>query len=384
MSDSVRGVLDRYPDISFIDGMSFETFLAELVEAYGNEYKKQTGLEAELGAAEPSRLILYTCAALLYQGLQYVDRGGKMGLLKYSTGKFLDNLAALKRVERLPAKAARATERFVLSAALERPVEISKGMRVKAGELFFATTKAGTIPAGETYVDLPVECLTAGTIGNGYLPGELSTLVDPIYYVQKVMNTTETSGGTDEESDDALAQRIYLAPSAYSTAGPEDAYRYWVMSYNTAIQDCRITSDLPGEVDIYVLLEDGKLPEADFLKGLVDSLSGQSRRPLTDKVVAKAPEKQEYEIEATYYINSTDRNLEEEIKVKAQKACQRFVEWQRAAIGRDINPSRLMYELMQAGVKWVDIKKPVFTEIIEAKVAVATEITLTYGGIQDD
>ena len=39
-----------------------------------------------LAPADPDRLILYSCAVAIYQGLQYEDKAGKMGLLKYSTG----------------------------------------------------------------------------------------------------------------------------------------------------------------------------------------------------------------------------------------------------------------------------------------------------------
>ena len=383
MSDGMER-LEQYPDVSFIEGKSFDAFLSELVEAYGNEYRKQTGLDAQLAAADPIRLVLYSCSVMLYQALQYIDRAGKMGLLKYSTGEFLDNLAAMKNTERLPAQPAVTTVRFTLSAVRSQAVKIPKGTRVKGGELFFAVTEAGSIPEGEKTVDLPVECLTAGTAGNGFLPGEIQTLVDPVHYIAKVSNLTESSGGSDAESDEALAERIYLAPSKYSTAGPEDAYRYWVMSYSSAIQDCRIASDSPGEVDIYVILSGGELPDEAFLSGLSQELSGSSRRPLTDKVVVKAPQKQEYQIEATYYIGKENQGMEAEIKARAEAACQNYVSWQKAAIGRDINPSRLMYELMQAGIKWADIKSPAFTQVTGDKVAVASKITLTYGGLQDD
>ena len=76
--------------------------------------------------------------------------------------------------------------------------------------------------------------------------------------------------------------------------------------------------------------------------------------------------------------------MAEEIKKKAESACQSYTAWQQSAIARDINPSRLMYELMQAGVKWVEIRSPAFTEITGAKVAKAERINLVYGGLQDD
>lgn len=384
MSETIIKRLEQYPDISFIEEVSFDTFLSELIKEYQNRYRELTGENRELAASDPNRLILYSCAVLIYQGFQYVDRAGKMGLLKYSVGDFLDNLAAMKNVERLPAQAAVTTERFYLSAVRAAPVTIPKGTRVKGGELFFATTVPGEIAAGAEYLELPVRCLTPGSIGNGFLPGEISVLVDPVNYIARVENTEKTEGGTDRESDGDLAERIYLSPSSYSTAGPEDAYRYWVTTYSTAIRDCKIYSEAPGEVDIYVLLQNGELPEAAFLNGLSDFLARDNKRPLTDKVVVKAPATESYSIDVTYYINQSDQDMAEIIKQKAEAACEHYVDWQQAAIARDINPSKLMFELMQAGVKWAEIRSPVFTEITGAKVAKPSATKLIYGGLQDD
>lgn len=384
MSEMLKSRLEQYPEISFIEGKSFEGFLANLLEIYQKKYKELTGEETEFSASDPVRLVLYSCSVLLYQGLQHVDRAGKMGLLKYSTGEFLDNLAALRSVSRESAKAAVAKERFYLSVVLGNSISIPKGTRVKGGELFFATTEAVEISAGQLYADASISCLTLGKDGNDFLPGEINVLVDPIPYIVMVENIEKSVGGADKESDEALAERIYLSSSAHSTAGPEAAYRYWVLSYDTTIQDCRIRSESPGEVDIYILLQDGKLPESSFLEDLEAFLSSDEKRPLTDKVIVKAPEKKEYAIDATYYISKSDCEMEETIQQQTEAAVQSYISWQQAAIARDINPSRLMYELIRAGVKWAEIRSPVFTELTGASVAVPASVNLIYGGLQDD
>lgn len=198
MSETVKERLKQYPEISFIEGTSFEQFLSELLETYQKKYLELTGRDAALPEADPIRLILYSCSVLLYQGMQYIDRAGKMGLLKYSTGEFLDNLAALKKVERLPAQTAQAKVRFTLSALREESVSIPAGTRVKGRELFWATQEYGEIPAGSQTVELLVRCLTAGSIGNGLLPGEINILVDPINYIAKIENTAVSEGGEDQ------------------------------------------------------------------------------------------------------------------------------------------------------------------------------------------
>ena len=132
------------------------------------------------------------------------------------------------------------------------------------------------------------------------------------------------------------------------------------------------------------MMQDGKLPDEGFLKELEQYLSDDSRRPLTDLVKVKSPEEVKYQIDATYYIKSSDRDMSEEIKKKAEGACQSYIAWQQSAIARDINPSRLMYELMQAGIKWAEIRSPAFAEVTGAKVAKAERVNLVYGGLQDD
>ena len=88
--------IKNYPEISFIEETSFEELKEKMISDYEKRYRELTGNEISLAQADPYRLILYACAVAIYQGYQYEDRAGKMGLLKYSTGEFLDNLAALK------------------------------------------------------------------------------------------------------------------------------------------------------------------------------------------------------------------------------------------------------------------------------------------------
>lgn len=57
-------------------------------------------------------------------------------------------------------------------------------------------------------------------------------MVDPVPYVASVANTATTEGGGGVESDADLAERVFLAPGAYSTAGPEDSYLYHAKAYS--------------------------------------------------------------------------------------------------------------------------------------------------------
>ena len=82
----------------------------------------------------------------------------------------------------------------------------------------------------------------------------------------------ESTGGTDIESDDSLAERIYIAPSKYSVAGPEESYRYWVKTFNSSITDVYIDSENPTEVLIEFIMNDGELPNESIIRSLQDYL----------------------------------------------------------------------------------------------------------------
>lgn len=371
-----------YPDVSFIENTSFSELQESLIRDYEDKYKELTGEEVSLGLADPYRLILYSCAVAIYQGYQYEDRAGKMGLLKYSTGDFLDNLAAFKKVKRNEASPAHTIIRFTLSDTVERAVFIPKGTKLKGPEHYFITTQKGEIKSGQLYTDIPAECEISGTIGNGYLPGEIKRLTDLLPYTMNVSNLVTTNGGADRESDEELAERIYLSPVSYSTAGPERAYEYWVKTFSSSIGECRIVSESPGEVDIYVTMADGTIPDDDFLKDLEVYLSDSNVRPLTDQVVVKKPEEVKYDIELIYYICNEDRDREETMKEAVSTACHNYIAWQKK-VGRDINPAQLLYYIMGTGVKMAEIIKPVFTEIPDSALAVPNQITLDYGGRRD-
>lgn len=220
---------------------------------------------------------------------------------------------------------------------------------------------------------------------NGYVPGMLRTMVDPVAYVDNVENIVETEGGADRESDENLAERIYLAPSSWSVAGPDDAYKYWVKTYDVAITDVRVFSPEPGIVEIYFLLQDGELPDQAIIDGVESFLRQEDVRPLTDLVMVKQPEERHYQIDATYYINESDRNRAAVIVKQVDAAALEYIKWQRQKIGRDINPDELRKVMVMAGAKRVQVRSPTFEKIPRNCVAVLDgEAQVIYGGVEDD
>lgn len=376
--------IENLPEVSFIDYITLDDVQRQMVSDYQERYETLTGTPTTLGRADPPALVLYACSIQIYQALLYVDRAGKQDLLKYSYGEFMDNLAALKGIKREPAKAAVVKVKFTLSGLRPHPVAIPAGTRVTNGELYFETNEYAEIATGEESIELICTCQTAGTSGNGLMTGDINVLVDPIAYIQSAESVEESTGGTDIESDDSLAERIYIAPSKYSVAGPEESYRYWVKTFNSSITDVYIDSENPTEVLIEFIMNDGELPNESIIRSLQDYLYNENIRPLTDKVIVKAPDTVEYALDLKYYINKSDSAQANTIQSAVNAAVENYIVWQRSKIGRDINPSKLICMLEDAGAKRVEINAPVFRKIEKTAVAKVTTKKVAYGGIEDD
>jgi len=377
--------IDNFPDISFIENTDVETVFNEMISDYQDKYKELTGESISLAQADPYRLIMYACTMQIYQAMQYADFAGKQSLLKYSSGDYLDNLAALRGIERRPATSATATFEFSIEAPLASAVAIPAGCRISNGnDLEFATDEYAEIPAGSTSVVVNATCVEAGVQGNDFAPGEISKLVNVLPYIAAVRNTVTTFGGADIETDSELKERIYTVENTYSTAGPVKAYEYYAKLADTSISDAYVTSSEPGVVDIYIMSEDGQMPSQALLDKVAEYLSDDTIRPLTDNVQVHAPTPVDYDVELTYFISASDAAAVTSIQTEVETAVSIYNTWQTEKIGRDINPSYLVQKVMDAGAKRVQITSPQHLAIGEGCVAKLDNVNIIYGGIEDD
>lgn len=385
MSSSTINSVFNLPDISFTDNDTLDAMMNRMIANYESRYKEVTGKSISLSAADPMRIALYAAALELFQTEQYVDRAGKQDLLKYSYGDFLDNLAGNRSVIRQQASAARTTLRFTISETKDYAIGIPAGTRATNGDgVYFETVEYGEIGAGSLYVDIDAVCTADGIEGNDFVPGQINILVDTVAYVQRVSNVTTTSGGTDLEDDDSLAERVFLAPSSYS-AGTYDSYVYRAKTFNTGIGSVRPTSPNPCEVVIYILMTDGRLPEEEVVQGLQEYLmETQDQRAMTDYITVKAPDSKPFSINLTYYINKSDSASALTIQTEVEAAVNDYVKWQTTEIGKDINPSELIMRVKTAGAKRVEVTSPVFEKVTDTEVAQIADFTVNYGGLEDD
>ena len=377
--------IKNLPDVSFIDNLTLENIQASLITNYETKYTELTGKVVSLAEADPYRIILLANSQLLYQLALNIDKAGKQNLLKYSYGGYLDNLAAFKNTTRNAAQYASTNVKFSLSQIREVATPVPKGTRITGdNEIFFETTEYKEIPVGEIETTVLCQCQTAGTIGNNFAIGELSTLVDPIAFIISVTNIDISAGGTEVENDESLAEKTYLAPSSYSTAGAEDAYEYWVRQSNPDIGDIKIITESDATVKIVFVLKDGAVPEGQVINATKEYVSSKTKRPLTDKVEVVAPELIDYTINLKYFINKSDENNALNIQQKVTAAIAEYKLWQGQKIGRDINPDELITKIRNAGAKRVEIIQPIFTKVDDIKKANCTSELVSYGGLEDD
>lgn len=374
--------LDLIPDINFTP-KTVDEIIAELTADYEAEYFQQTGERKTLAAASPERIYLYTEASRFYAAYQMIDHGCKMNLLKYAVGSYLDNLAALYGLSRLPAQSSVTRMAFELTKAQDAAVVIKQGTRVStATQLFFKTTEDLVIPAGEVTGICDAEALSPGISTAGFLPGQVNILVDPVPYVGRVRNQETTQGGADVETDEHLRLRIYYYPRSLSVAGPTQAYEYFISSYSQAIEGISVYSPTPGVVDARITLQGGVMPTDSFIAALVEYL--EDKRPLTDQLTIAAPEVMEYAVKATFYIAASDGLRKADIISAVTAAAEEYTAWQSAKIGRDLSPDMLTRLTVAAGAKRVPIVLPVYTPVPHNTICRCAGIQMDFGGMEDD
>ena len=380
------GSVKDIPKVDFIDGMTLEQLESGMKSRYEQKKEELTGYPVSLQPADESSLILNACAVYMFQGFQFVQRAGEQNMLGMSYGNALDQLGALAGVTRKDAQAAVCTLKFTLSEKRTSVTSIPQGTMASAsGQVYFATTEYAEIPAGQLSVEVPAACTVTGEVGNGYTAGTITTMIDRIGYVESVTNVNATAGGADIESDESLADKIFLAPSGFSVAGPTDAYAYFCKAHNSQIDDVYVDSPTPGSVVVYITMEGSKLPEEAVIEDLEEYLKDDQVRPLTDNVSVSAPQTVDYSVSVKYWINRSSAGQAAALQEDIEAAVQSYIEWQQAKIGRDINPDQLIQMMVAAGAKRVEITAPAFKSIQKTQIpAITDEATVTYGGVEDD
>lgn len=377
---------DRNPTYQFIS-TDTDALTALLTEVY----ERITGTAVR--PASPERLFIQWMGSILIQERVLSNYAANQNLPSRAEGANLDALAELTNCRPRPeAEAAGCTMRFSISQPLPTAVLVPAGTRVTdaAGTLFWATEADTYIPIGETSVDALVRCQTPGTVGNGFLPGQINTIVDLYDYYTACENVTASDGGADRATDAEYYELMRASMDSYSCAGARGGYIYFARQVSTEIADVIAAAPAPGTVKLYVLMQDGTLAGEEIKRAVLAACSADDVRPLTDQVFVEDAETVPYDVAVTYYTQTGAAQSGAEIAAAVREAVDRFNRWQRGKLGRDINPSCLTGLLMRTGVKRVELAAPAFTALRDGsdgsvpQVAALASVTITNGGYEDE
>lgn len=350
---------------------------AAIVARMKADYETLLGKTIQPGQAE--MLLINGAAFEIVLLRQQVQAVGLQSLVPYGSGIGLDDLGQLVGVFRLVAAPAQCTVRFVLVAD-HTGVTILEGTRVATsdGKAVFSTRASENIAAGATTVDVECYAQDVGSVGNGFPAGTVKTILDPQPFLVSAANLATTAGGSDEESDDALRQRIVLAPSSFSVAGPIDAYRFFAKSASSLIIDVAITNPTPGTVEVFPLVASGATP-TEVLDLVTAALNDEKVRPLCDTVLVTAPTLVDYalEIELTVYENADQA----QVITAVTDAATAYTVAKRNTLGGDIVLDQITALAMVAGVYSVNIIDPNATLVIDpTETANCTAVSVSVTG----
>lgn len=218
-----------------------------------------------------------------------INYEAKQNLLTYANDERLDNIGLMVGATRLPASGALTNEQLTLNDHAGFVLKAGFEVRAIDGETIFKTTEDVTVENGTMSVDVTLTCSVTGEQGNNFAPGQITEIVTAGYPIASATNTTTSVGGSEIESNDAFAYRIYLAPSQFSNCGPYDAYEYFALSANPSISSVYVHNPAPNEIELYALLYGGVLPTEPIKAQILEACSGKTKVPMGDLVSVKDP-----------------------------------------------------------------------------------------------
>lgn len=266
------------------------------------------------------------------------------------------------------------------------------GLRVQSidGQAVFETIESKSVSSSPLTVDIKARCTVEGVVGNDYDPGEISIILDPQPYVSGASNLQSTAGGTDDETDEELKERIRLAPSSFSSAGPVGAYKSFARRAHPAIVDIAVTIGhdeeneiIPGQVDIFPLLDGDQVLTDEIRDAVLAECNDEKVRPLTDTVVVKSPTKIDYTLNIEVkLLNDADETA---VVGQMRSNLEAYRDARKNKLGIDVVRSQIIGVSQIPLVYGVNVLSPASDIVVnESSFTNCTGITITVVGRFDE
>lgn len=381
------------PEISFadFDVVDWENFI---IQGFQNAWLEQTNQVVVLSPADRRYNFLMSLAVFFNAAYQQIDWSAKMQLLPLSQGGFLDVVCALfgaLRSPRLSASGAQTTLQFSYdNSSGGSPLDIPQGTTVSdtsGTNLIFATNADVQISAGATTASVAATCTTTGIAANGLLTSTISYLLgwSNLTFTPTVTNTTATSGGSDIESDQAYAARMFTVTDSFSNAGSYGAYQFFGERADPTISQIAVSGPedglLPGNVLLTVLCDGGAMPSNSVLSAVNSAVSANNIRDLCANVTVAAPSGVNFSVNVSYYVPTYLSNNLANVQNAVTAAVNSFVTGITQQLSANIDPSVLIQKMVDAQAVHVTVTQPsAFKSLANWQVGVLTSQAVTYSG----
>jgi len=163
---------------------------------------------------------------------------------------------------------------------------------VPAGSMFATAAGINFVSTEEVEVDgsasVSIEAVASGSKGN-VIAGAITFIPMSIPGITSVINENATEGGYDEESDEDLLERYFIAVRTPATSGNKWHYYNWAMSVN-GVGDCRVLPlwDGPGTVKVVIVDSNRQTASQELIDSVFEYI--ESVRPIGATVTVATPD----------------------------------------------------------------------------------------------
>lgn len=163
----------------------------------------------------------------------------------------------------------------------------------------FYTTEEAMIPLAKNSVTIPIEAAEAGTSGN-VEAGLITEIPYSIPGIYTVTNAEACTDGADEETDEALLERLLFKVRQPITSGNANHYRYWAMSVD-GVGNCKVLPLWNGNGTVKVIIVTNENTPAS--KELIEDVAAyiEEKRPIGATVTVVSPKLLSIDITAVIY-----------------------------------------------------------------------------------
>lgn len=191
----------------------------EVLESLMENARQIFGYEMDLSTGTILGQKLRTNAVEITALWQALEGAYYSAFVSSAEGQSLDRVVALVGITRKAATAATGIVTFSVSEAGTVDISIPAGSEVGTSDesILFKTSEAGTLPAGETSVDVPVIAQDPGNEGN-VSSATIVSIISTLSGIDTVTNPAAMTGGGDSEADaDLRIRAMTQKPEARGT-----------------------------------------------------------------------------------------------------------------------------------------------------------------------